>query len=54
MDGPLLAFTVPASVLGATLGAWLMTSRLKSRHVKLVIGVVLLLVAAKMTWGLLA
>ncbi len=54
VDGPLLAWTVPASVVGATVGAWLMTSRLKSRHVKLVIGVVLLLVAAKMTWGLLA
>jgi len=35
-------------------GAWLMTDKLKREHVKLIIGVVLLGIAAKMVWGLLA
>jgi len=50
----LLGFTAVGSALGALVGAWLMTDKLKREHVKLVIGVVLLGIAAKMVWGLLA
>jgi len=50
----LLGFTAVGSALGAMVGAWLMTEKLKRDHVKLVVGVVLLGVAAKMVWGLLA
>jgi len=54
--GPLrydiLGFTAIGSALGAVVGAWLMTDRLKREHVKLVVGLVLLAVAAKMVWGL--
>ena len=50
----LLGFTAVGSALGAMVGAWLMTDKLKREHVKLVIGVVLLGIAAKMVWGLLA
>ena len=49
----LLGFTAVGSALGAVLGAWLMTEKLKRQHVKLIIGVVLLGIAAKMVWSLL-
>jgi len=39
--------------LAAALGAWLMSDKLKGRQVKVLIGVVLLAIAAKMVWGLL-
>jgi len=51
---PLLAWTAAGAVGGALLGSWLMTDRLKSRHVKLLIGVTLLAIAVKMVWGLVA
>jgi len=54
MSTSLLIFTGVGSALGAVLGAWLMTDKLKRGQVKLVIGVVLLGVAAKMIWTLLA
>ena len=54
LGGPLLASTAIAAALGALAGSWLMTERLKSRQVKLIIGVVLLGIAIKMTWGLVA
>jgi len=49
----LLGFTVVGSIMGAMVGAWLMTDKLDREQVKLVVGVVLLSVAAKMVWGLL-
>lgn len=54
MSYGLLGFTAVGSALGALVGAWLMTDKLKRKHVKLIIGVVLLGIAAKMIWGLLA
>ena len=53
INAPLLALTAVGSSLGAILGAWLMTEKLKGRQVKLVIGIVLLGIAAKMIWNLL-
>jgi len=38
---------------GALLGSWLMTERLRSKHVKKIIGVILLMLAAKMVYDLL-
>ena len=52
MSYGLLGFTVVGSAVGAVVGAWLMTEKLKRQHVKLIIGVVLLGIAAKMVWGL--
>lgn len=49
----LVGVTAAASTLGAALGAWLMTEKLKSSQLKLVIGLVLLATAAKMIWDLL-
>ncbi len=49
---PLLAFTGLGSILGALLGSWLMMEKLKSKHVKIVIGTVLLSIALKMIWNL--
>lgn len=54
INGQLLALTALGSAGGALLGSWLMTDKLKSRQVKLVIGVILLLIAAKMIWDLVA
>ncbi len=48
----LLAFAALGSVLGALLGSWLMTEKLKPRQVKLTIGTVLLCIAVKMIWNL--
>ncbi|MGE0086742.1 MAG: sulfite exporter TauE/SafE family protein [Desulfococcaceae bacterium] len=49
---PLLGFTAAGSALGAVAGAWLMTDKLNRRQVKLTIGIVLLIIAAKMIWDL--
>ncbi len=49
----LLGLTAVGSALGAVVGAWLMTDKLKRGQVKIIIGVVLLGIAAKMLWGLL-
>lgn len=54
MSGALVGTTAVASMSAALLGAWLMTDKLKSKQVKSAIGVVLLAIAAKMVWGLLA
>ncbi len=53
MDIKLLMFTAIGSALGALVGAWLMTDKLNRKQVKLVIGFVLLGIAAKMIWNLL-
>ena len=53
ISGTLLSFTAVGSALGALVGAWLMTEKLKPRQVKLTIGVVLLGIAAKMIWNLI-
>ncbi len=49
----LLGLTAVGSALGAVVGSWLMTDKLNRRHVKWIIGIVLLLVAAKMIFKLL-
>ncbi len=54
ISASLLSFTAVGSALGAVVGAWLMTEKLKREHVKLIIGIVLLGIAAKMIWNLLA
>ena len=48
----LLFFSAIGSITGALLGAWLMSSKLESRQVKRIIGIVLYVIAAKMLWGL--
>ncbi len=53
INGTLLGLTAIGSALGALVGAWLMTERLKRNQVKLIIGFVLLGIAAKMIWNLL-
>jgi len=53
INGSLLIFSAIGSVAGALLGAWLMTKKLQSGQVKMIIGVVLYLIAAKMLWGLI-
>lgn len=52
MNGPLLGWTAAGSASGALVGSWLMTDKLKSRQVKLLIGLVLLAIAARMAWTL--
>jgi len=54
IEAPLLGFTALGAALGAVAGAWLMTEKLKGKQVKLVIGFVLLGIALKMIWNLLA
>lgn len=53
MNINLLWVTAMGSIAGAVLGAWLMGEKMKSRQVKVVIGVILYLIAAKMIWNLL-
>jgi hypothetical protein len=53
MDSGLLAWTVAGSAGGAAIGSWLMVAKLKGRQVKLIIGVVLILIAANMMRGLI-
>lgn len=52
MNYGLLGFAALGSALGAIVGSWLMTDKLKPAQVKLIIGLVLLGIAAKMTWSL--
>ena len=47
----LLLFSAIGSIAGALVGSWLMTEKLQSRHVKMVIGIVLYGIAVKMAWG---
>jgi hypothetical protein len=53
MDHGLLAWTAAGSAGGAALGSWLMVDRLKGHQVKVIIGLVLLGIAAYMARGLL-
>ncbi|MBW1698613.1 MAG: sulfite exporter TauE/SafE family protein [Deltaproteobacteria bacterium] len=53
ISAQLLGFTAVGSALGAIVGAWLMTEKLKREQVKLIIGIVLLGIAAKMIYNLL-
>ena len=53
MDYGLLGCTAAGSAGGAALGSWLMVAKLKGRQVKVIIGVVLLVIAANMIRGLL-
>ena len=53
MSYSLLGWTTAGSAAGAVLGSWLMTDKLKGRQVKILIGLALLAIAAKMVWGLL-
>lgn len=50
----LLSMTALGSAFGAVVGAWLMTEKLKPKQVKRIIGVILLVIAAKTIWNLLA
>ena len=52
IDSSLLGFTAAGSAAGAAVGSWLMTEKLKSRQVKILIGLVLVVIAARMAWGL--
>jgi len=52
MDYGLLGWTVAGSAGGAALGSWLMVDKLKGRQVKLIIGLVLIAIAANMVRGL--
>jgi len=54
MDIWLLSLCVVGSVSGAILGAYLMRKKLNAGQVKLAIGIILYLIAAKMIWDLLA
>jgi uncharacterized membrane protein YfcA len=49
----LLAWTAAGAVAGAALGSWLMSERLQSRQVKVLVGIVLLAIALKMARDLL-
>lgn len=52
-DYRLLAWTASGSAAGAVLGSWLMTDKLQGRQVKMIIGLVLIAIAAKIAYGLL-
>lgn len=54
MNYALLGWTATGSAVGAVLGSWLMTDKLQGKQVKLLIGFVLLVIAAKMVWNLTA
>ena len=54
IDVWLLGLTAVGSIMGALLGAWLLQRKLASRQVKMVIGVILYGIAAKMIWDLLS
>jgi len=52
IDYALLGWTAAGSAGGAAIGSWLMVAKLKGRQVKVIIGVVLLVIAANMIRGL--
>jgi hypothetical protein len=52
LDLTLLATTAAGSIAGALLGSWLMSRKMQNRQVKLVIGVLLYAIAAKMLFDL--
>jgi len=53
MSYSLLGLTAIGSAAGATLGSWLMTDKLQSRQVKLLIGMILIAIAVKMALSLI-
>ena len=52
LDISLLSYTVAGSIGGALLGAWLMSRKLQNRHVKVLIGALLYVIAAKLLFDL--
>ncbi len=52
LDAALLSCTVAGSIGGALLGAWLMSRKLQNRHVKMLIGILLYAIAAKILFDL--
>lgn len=52
LDATLLSYTVAGSVGGALFGAWLMSRKLQNRHVKMLIGILLYAIAAKILFDL--
>ncbi|RMG70582.1 MAG: sulfite exporter TauE/SafE family protein, partial [Nitrospirae bacterium] len=53
IDPYLAAFTVISVIAGSQLGAWFMAKKARPGWVKKLYGVILLLVAAKLLWGLI-
>lgn len=53
VDWGLLGVSATASVAGALLGANLLYSKLKNKHVKVIIGAVLYVIAIKIIWNLI-
>ena len=51
-DLRLLAWTAAGAMGGAALGAWLMSAKLQGRQIKVLIGIVLLAIAARTIWQL--
>ncbi len=49
----LLSVSAIGSIAGALIGSWLMTQKLQSKHVKVIIGIVLYGIAIKMAWGVI-
>ena len=54
LDPALLAYTVAGSILGALFGSWLMTRKLQNKHVKVLIGILLYVIAAKLLFDMYA
>lgn len=54
IDPPTVGVTAAASAGGALLGSWLMTDKLKGAQVKRLLAAVLVVVAIRIAWGLLA
>jgi uncharacterized membrane protein YfcA len=52
MDIRLLLLCAVASIIGALLGAYLMSKKLSQKQVKIAIGIILYIIAAKMIWDL--
>jgi len=52
LDAGLLFWTVAGSVAGALAGAWMMSKKLQNKQVKIIIGVLLYFIAAKMLFDL--
>lgn len=53
IDIMLLSVCIAASIAGALVGAWAMTTKLSASQVKKIIAIVLYVVAIKMLWGLI-
>lgn len=50
MNYGLIGWTAAGSAAGALFGSWLVTDKLKGRQVKMLNGIVLLAIAARMAW----